>query len=73
MPLLNLHFVAAELGDLDTLHAARCKWGNRGLGALVTMSNPRMQRNPALYLPFPKKTPVKEIMRTSLKNANNFL
>jgi hypothetical protein len=26
-----------------------------------------------LYLPFPKKTPDKEIMRTSSKNANNFL
>jgi hypothetical protein len=54
-----LCLVAAELRDLGNLLAVRCKWGHRGLGALVTMSNPRMQTNPALHLPLVKRTPDK--------------
>jgi hypothetical protein len=46
--------VAADLRDLGNLLAARCKWGHRGLGALVSMSNPRTQTNPAVHLLFVK-------------------
>jgi hypothetical protein len=47
--------VAADLRALGNLLAARCKWGHRGLGALVSMSNPRTQTNPALHLLFVKE------------------
>ena len=40
---------AAALRDLGTLLAATCRCWHRGLGAPVSLSNPRTQTNPASH------------------------